>query len=81
MKGLKSVQDNWHHWEDVLTGFLLGLGIAYAFYRQHYYDITSTRAGEPFLPILDPQNGDDTASQRQRYTDLEAANLGDMGYQ
>lgn len=71
------MQDNWHHWEDVSVGFLLGLGIAYAFYRQHYHGIASTRAGEAFLPILDPQNGDETAQQRQRYNDIEAANLGD----
>ena len=62
-------------------GFLLGLGIAYAFFRQHYHGVTSPRAGEPFLPVLDPQNGDDAASQRQRYTDLEAANFGDDGQQ
>ncbi len=71
------MQDNWHHWEDVSVGFLLGLGIAYAFYRQHYHGIASTRAGEAFLPILDPQNGDETAQQRQRYNDIEAANFGD----
>ena len=60
-------------------GFLLGLGIAYAFYRQHYHDITSLKSGEPFLPILDPQNGEDLPSQRQRYTDVEAANLAGDG--
>ena len=75
------LQDNWHHWEDVSVGFLLGLGIAYAFYRQRYHDITNARSGEPFLPILDPQNGEDLASQQQRYTDLEAANFGDDGQQ
>ena len=75
------LQDNWHHWEDVSVGFLLGLGIAYAFYRQHYHDITSARAGEPFLPILDPQNGEELPLQRQRYTDVEAANFADEGQQ
>ncbi|CAK0784440.1 hypothetical protein CVIRNUC_007644 [Coccomyxa viridis] len=75
--GFTRIQDNWHHWEDVSVGFLLGLGIAYAFYRQHYHGIASTRAGEAFLPILDPQNGDETAQQRQRYNDIEAANFGD----
>ena len=65
------MQDNWHHTEDVIAGFLLGLGLAYAFYRQHYPPLSSPKAGEPILPSLEVPNGEGTP-QRVRYSDVEA---------
>ena len=34
--GLSRIQDYWHHWEDVLTGLLLGNLVAYTMYRLRY---------------------------------------------
>jgi len=36
-----------HHWHDVLTGSALGIGIAYASYRQYYPRLTSKTAHIP----------------------------------
>lgn len=69
-------QDYWHHWEDVTAGFLLGLGLAYAFYRLSYPSISSLKAGEPILPALEAGGNGEGTPQRVHYADLEAANLG-----
>lgn len=43
-------QDYWHHVEDVVAGFLLGATFSYAFYRQQYPAICSTKgSGEPYV--------------------------------
>ncbi len=70
---LGALQDYWHHWEDVTAGFLLGLGLAYAFYRLSYPPISSHKAGEPILPPLEAGSNAEGTPQRVRYTDLEAA--------
>ena len=41
-------QDYWHHWSDVLAGFILGCLIAYTFYRQQFPPLDSRAAGEAF---------------------------------
>jgi hypothetical protein len=64
-------QDNWHHTEDVIAGFALGLGLAYAFYRQTYPPLSSPKAGEPILPTLEPPSGEGTP-QRLRQMDVES---------
>ncbi|CAL8469516.1 g9057 [Coccomyxa elongata] len=74
--GITRLQDYWHHWEDVTAGFLLGLGLAYAFYRLSYPSISSLKAGEPILPALEGGSNGEGTPQRVHYTDLEAANLG-----
>lgn len=43
--GLTRLQDYWHHVEDVAAGFVLGLTMAYCFYRQIYPAIISVNAG------------------------------------
>lgn len=40
-------QDYWHHWEDVVTGYLLGITVAYCFYRSLYPPLTSSRSDVP----------------------------------
>ena len=35
------------------VGFLLGLGIAYLFYRQTFQPLTDSKAGQPFLLSLE----------------------------
>ncbi|KAF8551341.1 PAP2-domain-containing protein [Imleria badia] len=42
-----------HHWEDVLTGSALGLGIAYFSYRQYYPNLASKTAHIPFTTRFD----------------------------
>jgi diacylglycerol diphosphate phosphatase/phosphatidate phosphatase len=37
-----------HHWEDVLTGSVLGLVVSYFSYRQYYPDLGSKTAHIPF---------------------------------
>lgn len=69
-------QDYWHHWEDVAAGFLLGLGLAYAFYRLSYPSVCGLKAGEPILPALEAGSNGEGTPQRVHYTDLEAANMG-----
>ena len=43
-----SLQDYWHHWEDVLAGFLLGLFIAYLCYRQHFHALLGPKSGDAY---------------------------------
>ncbi|KAK9837235.1 hypothetical protein WJX81_000517 [Elliptochloris bilobata] len=81
--GITRLQDYWHHWEDVLAGFCLGLSAAYAFYRQHFMPLSSRRAGEPLAVGLGPDGapeggtglvtGSGGQGQRASYLDLEAA--------
>ncbi len=52
-----SVQDYWHHVEDVAAGFLLGLGFAYLSYRMHYPPLMSSRLGEPLVEDSDVTAG------------------------
>jgi hypothetical protein len=66
----KSAQDYWHHWEDVVAGFCLGLGMAYAFYRLVYPPLSGPQAGEPLLPMLESEQQQQRGG---RYTDVEAA--------
>lgn len=40
--------DYHHHWQDVLVGSLLGLGITYLCYRQYYPSICSPHAHRPY---------------------------------
>ena len=51
-------QDYWHHWEDVTVGFLLGITIAYIFYRQQFPALTSVHAGEHQQSLPQPSPGD-----------------------
>eukprot|EP00884_Botryococcus_braunii_P005502 jgi/Botrbrau1/14953/Bobra.0018s0056.1 len=53
--GITRLQDYWHHWEDVVVGFFLGLGLAYAFYRQHFPPLTSPRSGSLILAPQGPE--------------------------
>jgi len=46
---MSTLQDYWHHWEDVTVGFFLGVLCAFVSYRQHYPGIASQRAGEAFV--------------------------------
>jgi diacylglycerol diphosphate phosphatase/phosphatidate phosphatase len=34
--GVSRIDDYWHHWTDVFAGAILGLGIAYFCYHQHF---------------------------------------------
>ena len=43
--GTSRLQDYWHHPEDVLAGFILGIVMAYGFYRTNYPALTSVNAG------------------------------------
>ena len=47
------LQDYWHHWEDVCAGFLLGISIAYAFYRQQFPPLADSKAGHPLQTQLE----------------------------
>eukprot|EP01023_Acetabularia_acetabulum_P012585 TRINITY_DN15892_c0_g1_i2.p3 TRINITY_DN15892_c0_g1~~TRINITY_DN15892_c0_g1_i2.p3 ORF type:complete len:188 (-),score=23.02 TRINITY_DN15892_c0_g1_i2:88-651(-) len=48
MIAISRVRDYYHHWEDVVAGFLLGIFCAYCSYRQHYPGVMDTRdAGIP----------------------------------
>eukprot|EP00887_Chlorella_sp_A99_P004643 scaffold4.g4643.t1 len=44
--GITRLQDYWHHTEDVLAGFTLGLIMAFCFYRMVYAPVTSLHAGQ-----------------------------------
>ena len=57
------LQDYWHHWEDVCAGFVLGISIAYAFYRQQYPALTDAKAGYPIQAQIE---GDSTICPHQK---------------
>lgn len=42
---LTPLQDKWHHEEDVIAGFSLGLLMAWLFYRQAYGSVMGPHAG------------------------------------
>lgn len=44
--GLSRISDYWHHVEDVLAGFCLGLLMAFCFYRQVYCGVMGPHAGQ-----------------------------------
>ncbi|KAL4859794.1 Lipid phosphate phosphatase 1 [Chlorella vulgaris] len=44
--GMSRLQDHWHHVEDVACGFLLGLLVAFCFYRQIYPSVLGPHAGQ-----------------------------------
>lgn len=43
--GMSRIQDKWHHEEDVIAGFSLGLLMAWLFYRQAYGSVMGPHAG------------------------------------
>ncbi|KIJ64294.1 hypothetical protein HYDPIDRAFT_62127, partial [Hydnomerulius pinastri MD-312] len=45
---ISRTMDYRHHWQDVLTGSLLGLVISYFAYRQYYPDLASKTAHVPY---------------------------------
>lgn len=51
--GMSRTQDYWHAPDDVAAGFLLGLLMAYCFYRQVYCSITSSHAGQLISVVRD----------------------------
>lgn len=66
--GITRLQDYWHHWEDVCAGFVLGISMAYIFYRQQFPALTDARAGYPLQSQLDSGG-----APRQSVMDLEAS--------
>lgn len=41
--------DYHHHWQDVVVGSLIGLGISYLCYRQYYPQLASTQCNRSYL--------------------------------
>ena len=44
-------QDYWHHWEDVVAGFLLALTVAFFCYRQQYKSLLGSKSGDLALEM------------------------------
>ena len=67
------VLDITDHWEDVLTGSTLGLGIAYFSYRQYYPHLAFKTAHIPFTTRFDEvkYDMDDEAMFGEGHTDNE----------
>lgn len=55
--GLTRIEDYWHHWEDVLAGFILGSLVAYTFYRQQFPPLNAETAGEAHAVQTAQSNG------------------------
>lgn len=53
--GCSRMQDYWHHWEDVVVGFSLGIFMAWLFYRTAYAGVMSPNAGN-LIVGLNPSN-------------------------
>jgi len=53
--GLSRIKDNQHFPVDVLFGFAIGLGFAYAAYRLHYPDFTHPQSGTALYNIQKPK--------------------------
>lgn len=47
------LQDYWHHWEDVVAGFLLALTVAFFCYRQQYKPLLGGKSGELALEMAE----------------------------
>jgi len=74
--GLTRIEDYWHHWEDVLAGFLLGCLVAYTFYRQQYPPLAARTAGEAYAAqaaLSGAANGG-SGSGGSAYSSLELSN-------
>lgn len=68
------------HWEDVLTGSALGLGVAYFSYRQYYPHLASKIAHIPFTTRFDPEEaGYDMDSGTDVFRDVDADNEENVG--
>ena len=55
--GASRLQDYWHHWEDIVVGFMLGFLMAFLFYRTCYCSIFSEQAGCLSGGLSSPVNG------------------------
>jgi diacylglycerol diphosphate phosphatase/phosphatidate phosphatase len=68
------------HWEDVLTGSALGLGVAYFSYRQYYPHLASKTAHIPFTTRFDSEEtGYDMDNGTAVFRDGDADNEEDIG--
>ncbi|CAK9865081.1 unnamed protein product [Sphagnum jensenii] len=46
--GVSRIDDYWHHWTDVFAGAILGLGMAYFCYQQHFPSLFDELASRPY---------------------------------
>ena len=67
------------HWQDALTGSALGLGIAYASYRQYYPRLTSKMAHIPFKTRFEQVEEEYDLDSGDAVNDEEAIRLIEAG--
>jgi len=70
---MSRTMDYRHHWEDVLAGSALGLGVAYFSYRQYYPHLASKMAHIPFTTRFEAEQAMDI------FRDDDADNEEDVG--